>query len=172
MECIGRNYTYIYDVLNREGKNCSNDKLVKKKNFFQNSTIIFRDILFLPNDAQSPKKEKKSMKLMRVECEEKDKWGKREGEGMGWEGKGRERGERMKGWGKQRVHSRRTRNLIFYIWWVLWRRKYIRLFTDRWKQMQMLLQKKMLQRKMGKKDRTHVSNIFGIQSTVRVLQVW
>lgn len=67
-------YIYIYDVLNREGKNCSNDKLVKtKKNFFQNSTIIFRDILFLPNDAQSPKKEKKSMKLMRVECEEKDK---------------------------------------------------------------------------------------------------
>lgn len=66
-------YIYIYDILNRGEKNCSNDKLVKKKNFFQNSTIIFRDILFLPNDAQSPKKEKKSMKLMRVECEEKDK---------------------------------------------------------------------------------------------------
>lgn len=48
----------------------NNDQWFSKKNFFQNSTIIFRDILFYRTMRNLQKKKKKSMKLMRVECEQ------------------------------------------------------------------------------------------------------
>lgn len=60
----------------------NNDQWFSKKISFKIPQLFFEIYFSTERCAISKKKKKKSMKLMRVECEQ-DKWGERGGEGKG-----------------------------------------------------------------------------------------